>query len=68
MRKKSNIIYLILLCSLAFTASANGVMCVCDMSDIIDTQQSPVDKTSNNCHIDQDMTLDEQLNSRYEFM
>ena len=62
MRKQSKIIYLIVLCCFAFTATAGSVMCVCDMSDIIDTQQSSVNKTSDNCHTDQDTSPDEPLN------
>jgi hypothetical protein len=51
-----------MLCCVAFTATAGSVICVCDMSDKTDIQQNPVDKTSDDCHTDQDTSSDEPIN------
>jgi hypothetical protein len=59
MGKRLKIIYFIVLCCFAFTATAGSIMCSCDMSDI---QQNPVDKTSDDCHADKDTSPDEPLN------
>ena len=43
-------------------------MCTCDMSDKTDTQQTPMDTTSKNCHADQKKTSDESSKSCCQYM
>jgi len=62
MHKQSKIIYIIVLCCFAVTATAGSIMCSCDMSDKTGTQQNPVDKTSKNCHTEQNTSSNESLN------
>ncbi len=68
MRKLSKIICLIVLCSFALSTSAGSMLRCCDMSDKTNTQQSPLDTTSKNCHADQKKTSDESSKSCCQYM
>jgi hypothetical protein len=63
MNKYSKIIYLLLVLTLTFSASAGNMACCVDLHSDDKPLQIPIDKDNTNCHQNQDKSTDESLDN-----